>query len=270
MRTLWTSALVVGLGLVAIGCGGGRHAVKGPPSAWMDERVATLAHTGDPAAEQKGELLRAQLHGDKDLAEWLVHLEEGSCYWIVGVGDQRIEKLSIYMWDVRGSRAESDRSGGPNALMKYCPSEKGAYRIQAKSGKGWGHVAVGVYGVVQPKAAVVTEELTALIDKEAAADAPGALRSGEFFVGAGDQSEWAVALAPGTCYWIIGIGQPEKVKRLELYLWDPRQRRVTESHNQNNIAVIGHCPEQPGMFKFQAKVQSGSGAYKVGVYARKQ
>ena len=33
---------------------------------------------------------------------------------------------------------------------------------------------------------------------------------------------------------------------------------------------LGHCPTVAGMYKFQAKVQSGSGDYKVGVYAKKQ
>jgi hypothetical protein len=113
-------------------------------------------------------------------------------------------------------------------------------------------------------------DLAALIDQQAASAAPGARREGDYFQGNGDKSEWSVALNPNTCYWFIGVGDPGTIKRLEIYVWDPGQRRVTESHNDNNVAVAGTCTTAPGMFKFQAKVQSGGGDYKVAVFSRPQ
>ncbi len=35
-----------------------------------------------------------------------------------------------------------------------------------------------------------------------------------------------------------------------------------------NVATVGHCAKETGMFKFQAKVQSGSGGYKVAVFEK--
>ena len=69
---------------------------------------------------------------------------------------------------------------------------------------------------------------------------------------------------------MIGVGEPGKVKGLQVYIWDQRGKRVTESHNDNNIAVAGSCTTAPQMYKFQEKVQSGSGAVKAAVYIKPQ
>ncbi len=61
---------------------------------------------------------------------------------------------------------------------------------------------------------------------------------------------------------------PGKVKKLSLYIWDPSNKRITENKADSNIATVGHCAKDTGMFKFQAKVHSGSGAYKVGVFEK--
>ncbi len=123
-------------------------------------------------------------------------------------------------------------------------------------------------GAAPPPAAPM--DLEQVIAQQAGSTAPGATRLGNVFIGAGDRGEWAVAIPPGTCFWTIGAGEQNKIGRLELYIWDPHNRRITESHNDANIAIAGTCVGEGGMYKFQAKVQSGSGAYKVAVYARPQ
>jgi hypothetical protein len=55
---------------------------------------------------------------------------------------------------------------------------------------------------------------------------------------------------------------------LYLYLWDGKNKRVTESKSDSDTAMVGHCAKENGMFKFQAKVDSGKGDYKVGVYVK--
>jgi hypothetical protein len=45
---------------------------------------------------------------------------------------------------------------------------------------------------------------------------------------------------------------------------------VTEAKPTGPNAMIGHCPTVPGMFKVQAKVDSGNGDLKLGIYAKKK
>ena len=111
-------------------------------------------------------------------------------------------------------------------------------------------------------------DLGQIIAAQAQSAAPGAMQVGNLFEGNGDKTDWSVALDPGHCYWFIGAGEPGKVNSLYLFLWDPQNHRVTDTKSVSNTVMIGHCPTQPGMFKFQAKIDSGSGAYKVGVFAR--
>ena len=266
------------LGLAAatvVACGGGRQQVSPVAPAWLDQKVDQQAKVADPAGTLNGEVMHGVAYATKEFTEWLVHFDNQHCYWISGVADEGIEKLSLYLWDPKGSRVDSDRSSAASVIMKYCPTQTGPYKMQGKSGRGAGHFSFATYAVAPDAAAppppvAAKIDLSALVEQQALSAAPGATRSGDFFTGAGDQSEWTVALAPGTCYWFIGVGEPGKVKRLEMYLWDPKQKRLSESHNENNVAVAGHCPTVAGMYKFQAKVQSGSGDYKVGVYAKKQ
>lgn len=60
------------------------------------------------------------------------------------------------------------------------------------------------------------------------------------------------------------------MKRLYLFLWDSNNHRVTESKGTSEQAMVGYCAKATdnGMFKFQAKVDSGKGDYKVGIYVK--
>jgi hypothetical protein len=270
----WTLGLA---GVVLMACGGGgggRGNVGGPPPEWMDQKVEEQARTADPAAQREGDIMHAVAYGKASPAEWLVHLDNNHCYWFSGVGSEGVDKLSLYLWDPGHSRVDSERAAGPTVLLKYCPTQAGPYRMQGKSGKGKGFMAFGVYAVapqvVTAPAAPVAVDLAPLVDQQAASAAPGATRAGDYFTGVGDKSEWTVAIPANTCFWMIGVGEPGKVKALQVYIWDQRGKRVTESHNDNNIAVAGTCSSAPQMYKFQEKVQSGSGAVKAAVFTKAQ
>jgi hypothetical protein len=103
----------------------------------------------------------------------------------------------------------------------------------------------------------------------AKASAPDSERVGDHFAGHADHTDWYVALETGKCYWFIGAGDDD-VKELYLYLWDPADKRITANKSENNRVNVGHCPTSSGMYHFQAKVNSGSGKYKVGVFAKKK
>jgi hypothetical protein len=148
----------------------------------------------------------------------------------------------------------------------------GIYKVESKLGHH-GQYAVAVYSGTRLAAPVpagpadgpTPEELIA---KEAAAAAPGAKQVGTFYEGSKDETNWSTALKAGKCYWFIGAGQTGKVKRLFLYVWDPKNHRITDNKAESNVATVGHCAKETGMFKFQAKVASGSGPYKVAVFEK--
>lgn len=274
------------LACLLLACGGedgeGNFAAY-PPPPWMDQKVEDQAHTADANAQRAGDMMHAASYGEGVPPEWLVHLEAGNCYWFSGTGSEKVERLYLFLWDPSKDRVINERASSPTVLTRFCPKVTGPYRMQVKTA-GKGFVAFGLYAVAgqapPPPVATPTPapapapapalDLSALVDQQAASAAPGATRVGALFTGAGDRSEWAVALTANTCYWFIGVGEPNRVRSLNLYVWDPRQKRVTESRNESSVAVAGTCVSAPGMYKFQAKVQSGSGAYKVGLYAKPQ
>ena len=253
------------------------HHVSPTAPAWLDKKAEDQAKALSQG-ERVGEVLHGASYGDDDRKrDFNVMLDATRCYWFSGVGDDGVIKMSLYLWDPKDHRVTDRRSSTSEAVINFCPEETGMYRVQGKVGDGYGHFAIAVYGAVAPAKPPPPPAptkpqplgLEAMIEKQAASAAPGATRVGNFFDGNGDQTDWYTSLALGSCYWFVGAGEIGKVKKLSMYLWDPQNKRVTENRAETNGAMVGHCPKQPGMFKFQAKVESGSGAYKVGVFEKK-
>jgi hypothetical protein len=222
--------------------------------------------------------------GAEKKTDYQTILEAGKCYWFSGVGGPGVKKLALYLWGPDNKRVADHKSPNPMSTMAHCAMVSGMFKFQAKI-DGAGPYVVGVYakggpppGAVPPppqappppppKPAV---DLGKLCDEQAAAAAPGAKRVGEYLSTAGgrmDKMDWPVALEAGKCYWFVGAGEPGKVKELSLFLWGPDSKRVTESKSSSNASLVGHCASFPGMFKLQAKIASGGGALKVGVYSK--
>lgn len=267
------------LALLALTSGCRRHAPISPtPPPWLDGKVDEQGK----GASQGGDVVGTPFHGTafKKGAEedFSVMLDATKCYWFSGVGDEQVEKLYLYLFDQNDKRVQTKKPDGPMALMTHCPEQSGMYRLRAKVDEGVGHYAIGLYAkAAPPKVAPPPKpeapkpegpDLEAMIEKSAASSAPGAKRQGEFYAGSADEQDWSTQLDAGNCYSFIAQGTPGKVKKLWLYLWDPNSKRVTESKGDSPNATIGHCPKETGMFKFQVKVHSGSGDYKLGVYAK--
>jgi hypothetical protein len=266
---------------LAAGCGGRRHAGKGGGTLGgpANAQLATNADQQAQAASlrrggvRQGEVLTGQTHGNGESLEFKVTMNADHCYWFSGSAN---EKIGFYLFDTNGKRVES-QTGSPNdILMEYCPSKDGVYKLETKLWRR-GELAVAIYEggkpvavaaapAPEPKEAGPTME--DLIAKEAAAAAPGATQVGTFFEGTVDETTWSTSLQAGKCYWFIGAGQTGKVKKLALYVWDPKNNRITVTKAESNVVNVGHCAKETGMFKFQAKVTSGGGPYKVAVYEK--
>ena len=104
--------------------------------------------------------------------------------------------------------------------------------------------------------------------------AQGARRTGAFFEGQGssighdDRVDYSVHMEAGKCYWVVGCGEPGKVKALYLYMWGPDNKRITEAKSDSSTPMVGHCAKETGIFKVQAKMAGGKGQFKVGVYVK--
>lgn len=260
----------------SIGCGDHEHIIVSPtPPPDLEARADTEAHASAKDGERIGEVLRGVAHRDDGFTDWRVQLEENTCYWFGYAGDAGVQRFSMYIWDPKDHRLDSARGKPPQGVFSHCAEQNGIYRVQGKVSEGAGHYAVVVYKTKAPekKAAPIPEkapavDLAAIIEKKAAQSATGAKRMGDFVEGSAETSEFYTAMEAGKCYWIVGAGEPGKVKKLFLYLWDPKAHRVTENKSDSDTTVVGHCAKESGMYKYQLKVDSGSGPYKAAIYVK--
>ncbi len=266
------------LGGAALGCGGRHEAIVVSPQPPPDlgARAEIEARAAGEGSSRVGEALFGVAHREDGFTDWRLQLDAGTCYWFGYAGDAGVERFSMYIFSPKDRRLDSARGRPQHGVFTHCAKESGIYRLQGKVSDGAGHFAVVVYkaGAKEapaPAPAAATPpsaNLEELIEKQAAAAAPGAKRAGELFSGSAETSEYYTALEAGKCFWIIAAGEPGKVKRLYVYLWDPRNKRVTESKSESEQVMVGHCAATPGMYKFQLRVDSGSGQYKAGVYVK--
>jgi hypothetical protein len=270
---LRSAPIAIAIALSAVSCG--KPPVSPTPPPGLDAAADQQASAAAPDGKKVGAGFKGVARKEDDTVDFRMPLDPASCYVFATVGEGSVQKISLYLYDASDDKV-ADESGEGRTQFVHCPETPGMYRIHAKVGEGRGHFAVSVYArPAPPKAAPpppppapVAVDLAAMIEAEAKSTAPGATRVGELFAGSAEKSDWFTALKPGQCYWFIGVGEPGEVKELYLYLWDSSNTRMTDSKSVSNKAVLGHCAKTAGMYKFQAKVNSGSGAYKVGVYVK--
>lgn len=280
-RTIGPGALCVSALALALGCSHAPPAPSGPPPS--SDTLIPNVDAQAQAVEPGGQLVAPHFLGatteEDGHIDWNLPLQAGLCYTFSGIGGQGVRHLYLYLWDSAEKRVATEKPERPAVTLRYCPDVPGSYHVQAKTGEGHGPLAVGVYAVAAPPKVAPPPppppppplELGPMIDQQAAAAAPGAARVADFYRGVAgggsDRSDWYAALEAGRCYWFIGAGAPT-VKELYLYLWDPQNRRITENRADSNRSMIGHCPTVSGMYKFQAKVNSGKGEYQAGLYMK--
>jgi len=115
------------------------------------------------------------------------------------------------------------------------------------------------------------DELSGRVEKRGASVVAGGHRVGAIYRGAaaeeGGRSDWFVDLEGGHCYTFVGEGA-DNVKKLYLYLWGPKGRRLQSTREDTSHAQMSYCTAFPGNYHFQAKVDDGAGEYRVGIYTK--
>jgi len=145
------SYLLLGV-LAASACRAPEVLVAVPPPPWLDTKVEEQGKLSAPEGQRVGDVLHGMASGRTE-AEWFVLLDNAHCYWLSGVGGDGVDRLSLYLWDPAGRRAESQRGGGPSVLTKYCPSRAGQFKLHARTAGGIGVVGIGIYAVAPDAAA---------------------------------------------------------------------------------------------------------------------
>jgi len=261
-----------------MGCRRG-EAVSPQAGPELDARVEQQALTRVSGLGRVGDFYRGVALDEDEGGEWMVQLEAGRCYWVSAVGDDDVDELYIAFKDADDDELE-DKDGDEAILMEFCPEQPGMYKLAAEVKDGRGHFALGLYtegavsatpvgvpGPASPTTATLGGgDLGAMADAEAAAVAPGATRVGAHFAGAGPTGEWDAQLEAGTCYAVVGVGDAG-IQQLSVGLFDAKGAKLAQQVGTNK-AVVQHCATETGSGKVRARIISGGGQYKVGLYAK--
>jgi hypothetical protein len=258
------------------------------PPEWLEAAIDEQAKMAAPDSIRVGDIYKSVAFKEGDRQQWHVTLDGGGCIHLSAAGDQTVEEISLFLWDPSGKRLETVRGKTPRTVLHHCPppGARGAYKFEAKITEGHGHYAVGLYAQGDPGAAAKggsaekpaakpsakpaeKADLDGRMTKLAKTSAAGSAIVGEPFKGSANSTDWYVALEKGNCYWFVGAGD-DSIDKLNLYLWDPDDKRVKASKAETNEVTVGHCPDGSGMFHFRAQVNGGEGKYQVGLYAKKK
>jgi hypothetical protein len=273
---------------------GGALGAEEPPSvsAPVREQLAALAQSLAPGQPPVTPAMGGFMAWRRPYS-YLVPMEAGRCYTILGIGGPGVVDLDLFLFDPNNLRVALDRHTNNWPRIAYCASFPGQYRVEAKVKRGAGEAAVRAYYAstagapaqpMPPSAPIVvipppppdapeptSDTLSLAVDAQAQVSAPGYSRQSEIYRGVagseGGRSDWYVQLEAGRCYNFIGAGGAG-VRKLFLYLWEPSGRRVTDRRNPGPLTIMPYCAPFAGPYHLQAKVDEGAGEYRVGVYVR--
>lgn len=240
------------------------------PTGGLAQAPDRLAHALDPAAARVGTIFQGLAARPGERSDWSVPLEQGRCYLFSGTGDAGIGRLALAVRAPGGARVAAVRPGGALVSARYCAPASGSYRVQLRVEGGRGAYALGTYLVAPPDAPPPPLNLDTLCEARAAAAVEGAQLFGPIEPpGRGAaRSSWPLNLFPGTCYWLVGAGEP-KVKRLQLLLVGPDGRVRAATGDASSTPALGFCPKAAGTYTLQARA-GGEGAFRAAVYQKPQ
>ena len=117
--------------------------IPGDELATLIERdVATIA----PGSHLVGEFLHGAAAARHGFTDWIVNLDAGRCYTIVGAGGPGVGSLYLFLWSPASRvRVAEARPRGAIARMSYCANAGGPHKLEAKTASGAGELRAGIY-----------------------------------------------------------------------------------------------------------------------------
>lgn len=220
----------------------------------------------DPGVRRIGAVLIGSAAKADGRSDFQVPLQQGLCYLLSGVGDGTVRRLFLFVWDPADSRVLTVKPDGAMVRGWYCPAQSGSHHIQLKVAEGRGSYALGVYTTASA-APMGAPNFDALCDARAAAAVPDAQRVSPLLTTPAPgtpRASWPLNLMPGSCYWMIGVGDNE-VGDSKLLLSGPDEKRVAETPDNSPTPALSYCPVSPGTYTLQARI-GGKGTYRVAIY----
>ena len=121
-----------------------------PSSETLIPLVEAQAQKAEPAGQLVAPHYLSATTEEDGRTDWNLPLQEGQCYTFSGIGGQGVKQLYLYLWDQAEKRVATEKPERPAVTLRYCPDVSGTYHLQAKTGEGFGPLAVGVYSVLAP------------------------------------------------------------------------------------------------------------------------
>jgi hypothetical protein len=205
-----------------------------------------------------------------------VTLLGGRCYTLLGVDGDGVKDLDLYFYDQNSKKVASDLGFDALPALTSCPTWPGQHRVEIVLKDGGGDVAAQLFvapiaasALINPPPANPSPDPRTQLIEQVAQTMPPATRIGDFYRGAGkdnEHSDFTIPLAAGHCYLFYGAAAPS-MRALSLYIWDPSDKRVADQKGVSTSPMIQYCPMKSGPFHVQGKVVTGSGDYRMAVYA---
>ena len=83
-----------------------------------------------------------------------------------------------------------------------------------------------------------------------------------------EETDYRLQLEAGQCYWFGWAGEAS-IQKFSVYLFDPTDKRLDSARGKPAQGVFSHCAKEPGIYRFQTKVNEGAGHYAVVLYRKK-
>jgi len=212
-----------------------------------------------------------------------LNLSQGTCYAFASLGGEGARDTDVFLVDGQGNELEKDVTTSLDAVVRFCPSQSGAYQLRARMYSGAGPLfTVGYVQQAQNTDVAQNPTPTPPVENVMATQSTGAAGVEENFrlldadIRArgyqpyGDQSrgqlaesatrDFAMQLEGGKCYAILGVGD-NGVRDLDLILKDDSGRTLDQDVETDARPIVRVCPQATGQYTMTVRMYAGAGNF---------
>ncbi|MCB9742321.1 MAG: hypothetical protein H6741_25770 [Alphaproteobacteria bacterium] len=188
-------------------------------------------------------------------------LEAGHDIWIVGVGDEdRIVNLDLIVLDAQGQELVRDQLDDNTPVLNFTPSYPGTYTIVAMATEMAEGVEDGFFGVAyghhigrEPVSVADTLLQAALISSKLEEEEYQVVYARWLVVEPKTSVPVPLHLEGPAVYTVVGVGDSDRVKDLDLAVVDAQQNTVGEDVLRDNIPIVEIPASESGTWTAYAR-----------------